>query len=429
MYHHPSSSISSAKPRGYRRRSRPARTSERTDGSTTARVDGKEYSSFRRRQKPSIPKECSTQDASIVIPFSVPSILTTNWLLKTAPIVLARHLIYARGIWPMSFPQLSLLQQEENNRKNGLPNNNNNQNQNRIGNDRSVESNRKRRRLNNENRINPSLRRKQQRAMDQITRLCDEWTRYVASSSSSVGHHSTNNENGHIESRDPRFLLILLGPSHGQARELFLLDFQFLIDENDCHSSPNHTDTTTQLTQEQEQKFETMLARKLISALMNHTMGDDERPSVANSLPAQTSPSFRLWFTAGFENDHISGSSTETDEPMTGESTSKAGHLPSPTTTATQTATASPFSTVSWIPRTKFPLRKQKSQPRPSSRNQSLVTIRFSRSQKQQNENKTNKDASRGNNNHITTASNLLSPTSEQLEWMSLSTCVKGFRL
>ena len=417
---YPSSSASSAKPRGYRRRSRPARTSERT-------ADGNQQSSFRPRPKPSTSKENSTQDASIVIPFPVPSILTTNWLLKTAPIVLARHLIYARGMWPMSVPQLSLLQQEENDQQeeiriNGLPSHNHGNNQNRIGDDRRVEANRKRRRLNNENRINPSLRRKQQRAMDQITRLCDEWTRYVASSLSSVGHHGTNNGHGHIESRDPRFLLILLGPSHGQARELFLLDFQSLIDEDDCHNSPNnHADTTPQLTQEQEQKFETMLARKLISALMNHTMGDDERPSVANSLPAQASPSFRLWFTAGFENDHTFCGSTDTDGPMTGESTSKAGCVPSPTATSTQTA--------SWIPRTKFPLRKHKSQPRPSSRNQSLVTIRFSRSQKQQNENKSKKHEARGHNNHITIASNLLCPTSEQLEWMSLSTCVKGFRL
>lgn len=368
----------------------------------------------------------------------------------------------------MSVPQLLLLQQQEKNQQeeNGI-NDLSNHNHNRIGNDRNIAANRKRRRLNNENRINPSLRRKQQRAMDQITRLCDEWTRCVAASPSLVGHHSMNNENERIESRNtplssmpsfsafpgsgcqqqqnqhqqheqtkiPRFLLILLGPSHGQGRELYLLDFQSLIDEDDCHSSPNHADTT-KLTQEQEQQFEAMLARKLISALMNHNMGDDERPSVANSLPAQTSPSFRLWFTAGFENHHTSGSSTDTDEPMTGESTSKAGCVPNQS--ATKTATASPFSTVSWIPRTKFPLRKQKSQPRPS-RNQSLVTIRFSRSQKQhqplqqkhacQNENNTNKDEARGNNNHITTASNLLRPTSEQLAWMSLSTCVKGFRL
>jgi hypothetical protein len=297
----------------------------------------------------------------------------------------------------MSVPQLLSAQQQEQNQEvtqaNGLSIHD------YAEKGRLIAASGKRRRLNDASRVNPSLRRKQQRAMDQITRLGYEWTRYAAAVSYSAGDYNGDNnveqiENSIEQEKLPRFLLIMLGASYGQGRELYLLDFQSLIDD-DTRSSANDGGTTA-FTQEQEHKFETMLARKLISALMNHT-SEDDRPSVANSLPAPTSPSFRLSFTAGLENH-------------------------------TNTATISPLSTVSWIPRAKFPFSQKKSQSRLSSRTQSLVTIRFVRSKKQnqamqhhlcQNECKNAEDPQ----------SNDLHAALDQSTWMSLSTIVKGFRL
>ncbi len=432
---HPSSSSSSSpatKSRGYRHRSRPARRSDRA----TAKNDGK-HSTFRHRPRFSNPKE-SFGDASIVIPFPVPSVLATRWLVRTAPVVLAQHLVYARGLWPMSVPQLMLLQDSTNQEARsggGL------RSHNRSGHDEENVAANKRQRLNKSNRTNLSLRRRQQRATDQIRRLSDEWTRYTTAASHSGGNQNTNgkNQQRHEHDRLPKFLLILIGSSHTRGRELYLLDFQSLIDEDEeTTDGPANDAGATGLTQEQEQKYKSLLARKLVSAMMNHR-SDDEQPSVGNTLPATTSASFRLWFTAGFENQHAREGFADEDEFLTGESFTNAGYIPTTThsdgaslSLGTEVPTDSPLSTISWIPRTKFPLSKQNSRSRPSSQTQSLVTIRFVRSRKPSNGmqqpagkicNKETKD------NHIYTVSNQLPATSERLTWMSLPNHLKGFRL
>ena len=414
----PSSSSSATKSRGYRRRSRPARTKARTEATN----DGK-HSSFRHRPKSSTPK-ASPSDESIVVPFPVPSILATKWLIRTAPVVLAQHLVYTRGMWPMSVPQLLLLEQQE-------KTNQESSNRDSIANHNRSERNAKettkikRQRLNHSSRANPSLRRKQQLATDQIHRLSDEWTKFAALAS----NLDDQNEDQCKHTKLPKFLLILLGSSYTRGRELYLLDFQSLIDgDESTNGSASNDNSTTCFTQEKEQKYKAMLARKLVSALMNYR-SDDGRPSVANSLPAPTSPSFRLWFTAGFENRLARDDFANADEPLTSSSTGEAGYIPS--------AHDSTLSTVSWIPRAKFPLSKQKPQSRSSSRTQSLITIRFVRSQKlsrPKHQQPTHQDAiQRGSeearDNHIATALNLLHSTLEQLTWMSLSTHVKGFRL
>ena len=429
---HPSSSSSPAtKSRGYRHRSRSAR---RSDGAT-AKNDGK-HSPFRHRPRSSNPKE-SFGDASIVIPFPVPSVLATRWLIRTAPVVLAQYLVYARGLWPMSVPQLMLLQDATNQEARsggGL------RSHNRSGHDGEKTSS-KRQRLNKTNRTNPSLRRKQQRATDQIRRLSDEWARYMTAASHSGGNQNTNGKNEHRHEHDklPKFLLILIGSSYMRGRELYLLDFQSLIDEDEeTTDGPANDAGAAGLTQEQEQKYKSLLARKLVSALMNHR-NDDEQPSVGNTLPAPTSASFRLWFTAGFENQYTREGLADEDEFLTGESSTNAGYIPTTThcdsaslALGTEVPAASPFSTISWIPRNKFPLSKQNSRSRPSSQTQSLVTIRFVRSRKPNQGiqqpaskicNKETKDS------HISTVPNQLPATSERLTWMSLPNHLKGFRL
>ena len=424
-----------AKSRGYRRRSRPARRSRRTgttDLSTTERVDGKRPSNMEMSKMPTAPN-LSTEDSSIVIIFPVPQILTMHWLLRTAPVVLARHLVYARGLWPISVPQLMLqLRQQENNERRAqraycINSNDDSDSKNQI----SV--NTKRRRLNNSSRTNLSLRKKQQRAIDQITRLNNEWARYAdaatdASERLSPLPPSLNLPTRSYHQQTPRFVLISLGSSYGQGSELFLLDFQSLIhEEHTCGSIKNDC---RRLTKKQQEKFERILTQKLVSVLMKET-DDDEGPSLANSLPAPTSSSFRLWVTAGFENKYTSGGF---QEPISSKNVGKTGCVPRPmdeTGCSSLPSSPSPLSTVTWIPRTKFPLLKQKSKSRASSRKNSIITIRFSRGQKDQQ----SKCETNGNDNENarcvrnSNAKKLLFPTSDQVSWMSLSTYLTGFRL
>lgn len=387
MDHPPPFSSIANKSKGYRRRSRPVRKICGTN-------DGKDSSVHRQK---SSTRQASPTNEPIVIPFPVPPILTTSWLIKMVPIVLAQHLVYARGMWPMSVPQLLLLQQQQQDKSNQESN------QNRFGSESRKIENNKRQRLNRTSRINPSLRRKQQRATDQINRLSDEWAGYVDGMATDYKE----------EQRDklPKFLLILLGSSYTRGREMYLLDFQSLIDGDGTDAA------NPSFTEEQEQKYKVMLARKLVSALMNHK--SDQGTSITNSLPSPTSPSFRLWFTAGFENGHprdnVSKAPLESDDGISDYT------IPALDDTA---------STLSWIPRTKFPGSNPKPQSRRSSQTQSLVTIRFVRSSKQtQGKPQQNLNQKQREHTSMDTASTVLHPSSEQLSWMSLATHVKGFRL
>ncbi len=404
-----SSSIPTTKSKGYRRRSRPTRISGGTN-------DGKDSSVSKHQQRAST-RQASPTNEPVVIPFPVPSILSTKWLMKMSPIILAQHLLYARGMWPMSVPQLLLLQQQQ------LQDKSNQEseiseyysNHNRFGSDSRKIENNKRQRLNHASRINPSLRRKQQRATDQINRLSEEWAYYVDGIPNAIDQKEQQCD------RLPRFLLILLGSSHTRSRELYLLDFQSLIDgdENDA------ADPSANFTQEQEQKYKTMLARKLVSVLMNHR--SKEGASVTNSLPAPTSPSFRLWFTAGFENHHPRDDFAEVIKPLESDDGT--------TTRDTSSTATSDLSTASWIPRVKFPYSNPKPHSRPSSKSQSLITIRFVRSSKQpqgnQQQHSSQQEGNRTNreDNSKDASSIELNPMSEKLSWMSLPSHVKGFRL
>ena len=337
-----------------------------------------------------------------------------------APIVLAQHLVYARGMWPLSVPQLLMLQQQQLQDKSNQENSEYHSNHGRFESYTKKIENSKRRRLNQTNRINPSLRRKQQRATDQINRLSEEWASYVD------GIPNTTDQKEQQCDNLPRFLLILLGSSYTRGRELYLLDFQSLIDrdENDA-AIPSSS-----FTAEQEQKYKIMLTRKLVSALINHS--SNEGASVTNSLPATTSPSFRLWFTAGFEKEHPRDDFADATKPLESDDGTINNGISTHDTTPNVT---SAFSIASWIPRTKFPYSIPKPQSRPSSKAQSLITIQFVRSSKQpqrnQKQHSSQQEGNRANReaNSKDTASIVLSPTSAQLSWMSLASHVKGFRL
>jgi hypothetical protein len=420
-----SNSLSSAKTRGYDRRTRSAsktRTYRRRRQPPSENYDVHNNVSNNNNISNSDNNNnniSNSDNNNEIISIPIPSMVSTDWLLRTAPIALARHLLYVRGLWPMSVQQLLLLlqQQEDNNNNNIHSGDNSDSNHDimvgRINNSRNngdtdndTTAN-KRRRMNNTNtkkkgtKINPSLRRKQTKAMDQITRLCDEWRLALTVNQ----HHHQK-----LKQKLPLFLLISLGPSYGQSRELYLLDFQSLIDDDDDDDDPvavgnNETDkenNSNNYSYAKEQKLEATLMRKLVGALMN-AEGEN---SLSNSLPCKSSPRFRLWFTAGFKITTAANSANENKDIY--DTTAAAAAVD-------HDAFISSSSTISWIPRTRFPrLSKQIVQSKASSRKQSLVTIRFHRRQQQQEQQLQN---------------SLLQPTSEQLTWMSLTTGVKGFRL
>ena len=434
-----SNTSSSVKTRGYNRRTRPARTSMENSKNSSSSVKTRGYDrrtrsasktrTYQRRRQP--PSEnydvhnnvsnnnnndnnnnIKSDNNNEIISIPIPSMVSTDWLLRTAPIALARHLIYVRGLWPMSVQQLLLLlQQQQDNNDNIIHSGDNsdsnhdktNNNRNNGDTDNDTTAN-KRRRMNNTNtkkkrtKINPSLRRKQTKAMDQITRLCDEWRLALT---------VNQQQQQKIKQKLPLFLLISLGPSYGQSRELYLLDFQSLIYDDDDDTvavDNNETDkenNSNNNSYAKEQKLEATLMRKLVGALMN-AEGEN---SLSNSLPCKSSPRFRLWFTAGFKITTTIANSANENKYIN--DTTAAGD-------DDHAAFISSSSTISWIPRTRFPrLSKQIVQSKTSSRKQSLVTIRFHRRRQQQQQHQ----------------NPLLQPTSEQLTWMSLTTGVKGFRL
>lgn len=348
----------------------------------------------RREQKMSSTNEQLGQEDYTSIPFPVPSALTTEWLLSKAPIVLAHHLVYVRGLWPMPVPNLILQQEKDDVRSMKIQG-------------RSVFSDsgsKKRRRMIQEpnRKSSPSLLRKQKHAINQITQLCDEWNSALVSCRGTTATSDHDNL--------PMYLLISLGSSYGQSRELYLLDFSSLLETDACVGKHGEATTSTThtapISHDKEQKMQTTLARKLISALMNyHSDG-----IITDSLPHRSSPSFRLRFTAGFGcARHSTAKSTTNFLPASCPSSQDGTTWNSPSFVS---ATKTMFS---WISRTRFPFRQHESSSRrPSSNKQSLIAIRFQRSLQQDTTNPLEKDS----------VSDL-----QQLSWMSLSTCVKGFRL
>lgn len=429
------------KTRGYSRRTRPAGTRAPNAATTTTTIT-------------TTSNDNDNISNNEVVSIPIPSTISTDWVIRTAPTVLARHLMYVRGLWPMPASQLFLLLREGNSIRSGDGKNEETSllsTATNATNDHDNMAN-KRRRVNiadttKRTKTNPSLRRKQTRALDQITRLCDE---HICSLAIFNGLHQNQ------QHKLPLFLLISLGSSYGKSRELYLLDFQSLID-NDNDNDNNETTTMTinatnnknvttavsfapstnmtdgstdrenhnindnNCSHAKEQKLEATLTRKLLSALMNG------EKSLTNSLPCKSSRTFRLFFTIGFitkrnDIDEVVGATADTVGNDDDDGKKFTGPYPIPDTSSEHTAFLS-SPTTSWIPRKGFAMPKQK-YSRSSTRNQSLVTIRFHRRQREQPRSRNEDD-----NDNDGARSSLVQPTSEKLTWMSLTTSVKGFGL
>jgi len=184
----------------------------------------------------------------------------------------------------------------------------------------------------------------------------------------------------------------------------------------------NHIINDTNCRHAKEQKLEATLTRKLLSALM---IGEK---SLTNSLPCKSSRTFRLFFTVGFkitkrnDIDEVVGATADTIGNDDDDDDENKYSVPYPFPDAASDHTAFLSShTTSWIPRKGLVMPKQK-HSRSSTRNKSLVTIRFHRQQRQQ-------PRSRNEGDHDRARPSLVQPTSEKLIWMSLTTSVKGFGL
>lgn len=325
----------------------------------------------------------SIPSISLPVPPSVPS----DWLIQTTPLILVKYLLYTRGLIPMTVDQLYSWASGEGHTSN-------------IGTSRS--------------RTPPSVRRRIERSRTEISQLFHQWTSLESSWKMLHQHHPREgssqrpSEIQHPIPHHPAFVLISLGPSFIRSRELYLLDLQSWewqsqsppFDDDESHASlVSGADDDSR-----SRRMEGILARRLISTLIN----DDDCP--ANALPAKSSPSFRLWLTLGFDKEHhncelspggadgIEYSTTSHPLPMDVD-----GILPA------------------FIRRSRLPLVSSRPKIRTTrTGTPGVVSIRLTRRIQQH-------QCTVEEEKELYTSN--LEPTSSRLIWMSLPTCIKGFRL
>lgn len=379
-----------------------------------------------------------------IVSIPVTSTVSADWILRTAPMILLRHLLYARGLFPTPVDVLKV----DSNTMDRIVHDPNGEilsstpvttsttttttTPGYYENENGGEANKRQRLLQRENacrraNINPSVRRKQRLALDQITSLCDEWTTFW---------DDLKKEQQEQEQILPLFILLSLGRSYSQSRELYFFDLQSLminnndeynvVDDNgsvksstrsdagihNSNSSHSHGDSQGYT---KEQKLESILTRKLVSALMDCAS--------SNSLPCRSSRTFRLYFSVGFKTDDANNFQNNNEGIVDGNNHATTNNNNEKVVDPILSTKLLPSSyishTPSWISRTRLPVSERK-KSRCNSQKQSIVTIRFHRRQQQ-------RDVQSRNNGD--TVLPLASPESEGLTWMSLPTSVKGYRL
>ncbi|KAG7343361.1 hypothetical protein IV203_021306 [Nitzschia inconspicua] len=342
-----------------------------TTGSSNHRI-------VRRRQRqgstPITTKVISLPTDTVTdIPFQVPVSIPTDWLIHTSVVNLMKHLLYARGLFPMTMDQL-LLDPEANDTTTT------------TSNATSPFHNSTRRSWSSSN--SSSLRRSMRKAREQVQRLTTEWNSWhkmmISNGESCNGH-----------AQQLAFVLISIGPSYTQSRELYVLDVQGLVG-----------DVRTEAIM--DGRVEGTLTRRLLGTLLNH----DKSP--LQDLPGQNSPSYRMWISFGIRS--LSIIRTET------------GNMPSSMMLHQMDENCCPSICSSTIDgcnvRNLFaPLIGRRSFPiRAASQRSGCVCIRLNRPP--------NSRISNGNDSASTgqTENEHLHPSSDSIAWFSLPTSIKGFR-
>jgi hypothetical protein len=285
-----------------------------------------------------------------IINFQVPSTIPSIWLIQNSVTILIKYLVYSRGLLPMTVEQLHSTCCKNNSNETIVP--------------KSTEAT-----------LSPSLRRKIRQSYEQICRLFDEWKSVGGGWSSAT--------------EMPSFVLISIGPSFSQSRELYVLDIQsLLMTTTPANGEIGATDTPS------GSKLESTLARRLLSTLLN-----DDKNSPLQELPSKSSPSFRLWICLG-----ILTKKEQQNRPM-GDS-HPLDHLPSWCITRPNGCPQPP--------RKRHHSRKQRSS------SNVVVYINIQKKEK-------NNDDKTSNNDVFLRHHDVFK--SDQITWVSLPTCLKGFRL
>jgi hypothetical protein len=369
-------------------------------------------------------------------------------LLQRVPLILVKHLLYTRGMIPMSVDQLfsydsSSGDKETTGRGVGtVP---------ACGGSAAEAASRI-------TGADPSLRRKVGRTRRQICELCDQWRLLESWWTTQYSHlHQYDQDDRHgqcapsevpnqtLPSGRPAFVLISVGLSYTRSCELYLLDLQSwkwhpssspsssndANDDSRTPPSPPPPPSSGGSVDEANRRMEAILARRLVSFLM---MKED---CLISSQPKKTSPSNRLWLTLGFSSGrHRVCEPSPSGAAAAAATTAADGSLVCDDVAFTSEAACTRENdgseaarretngiTFELIQRTRFPLSSVTSSKKASPRSL-VVSIRLHNRGDRQ-----HPFIQEGDEAHGEVLPSILEPTSPRLTWVSLPTCIKGFRL
>jgi hypothetical protein len=346
---------------------------------------------IRSQQRTTRPAHCPTGNhlpapSAKCVTFSAPSSIPKDLLMYTTVVALIKHLLYVRGLLPMSIDQL-FADDIDGEATKGLHG--------------SVETS------NNpyQSFTSPPLRRKQRKARSEIHRLLSEWSLMGAFLSNGYETQLCSGDQAVPESPKLAFIALSVGPSYTQCHELYLLDVKSIRGEDERTKTD---DQTIIFNQERRRKLEDTLIRRLFTTILNHV----ETPF--QELPARASSSFRLWVTLGVCNACTNKEETRLSARFlsTSQRMNELWHLlHSSTHGRTRNESFTPL-----IERRGVPVVRQHQSSSTCARipqQNNHICIQLKRSAN---------DSHNQSDDH-------LHFTSERLSWFSLPTSVKGFRL
>ena len=266
--------------------------------------------------------------------------------------------------------------------------------------------------------ISPSLRRKIRQTYEQINRLLfDEWKSVVDGWSSPS---STTDM--------PSLSLISIGPSFSQSRELYILNIRSLLTTSiSATKDGDGTSATLTPSSTASRKLESTLTRRLLSTLLN---GADDDTSPLQELPSKASASFRLWIILGVMNNK---KKQQQQQPVVeNENQDSNTNISNQLDNNTSSSWCIPRPNGCPLPRRGRQRQRHHStkQRKYSCSSSGIVSIHiYKKEDKSKNDDKTSVETN-GNivfldqHDVLHTAS-----SSDQITWVSLPTCLKGFRL
>jgi hypothetical protein len=333
-----------------------------------------------------------TTNNTIVVPLPLPPtdtvLLRNDWILSNVTTVLVHYVLYSRGLWPLTVPQLSQELNKTTTPSPSLP------------------------------LPPPSLRRKLRQAHQRL----DAWTAAWDSITPLLPHCP--------------YILLSLGPSFARTRESYLLDATMYTSNTTTTtatgtdpSSSAATPTASAAPPTPRPNLHHALARRLLPKLIEADV----------ELPSRAAPSYQLWVSVFLLDSSSSSTSSAT--------TTQASAQQHPATTTTNHNHDPDANHDLWIRRPGFVLPSGSttastttSTTRRTATAPRLVTIPLLFQQQQQQP--TQPQTHPPNDNHNNNDQTPLAPPSPQRSlldqasavssaghWMTLRTSIKGFRM